>query len=71
VTVHVVKTSQLPRGGEMVLPVLNKHFPYTYASEIRRINRTYLWPHKKVATADRQNNTIQLLCSDFLALYAL
>jgi hypothetical protein len=58
VTVHVARTSQVPRGGERVPPVLNKHFPYTYATEIRRVNITYLWPHKKVATTDRQNDTI-------------
>jgi hypothetical protein len=31
VTVHVERTCQVPRGGDIVPPVLNKHFPHTYA----------------------------------------
>jgi hypothetical protein len=39
VTVHGVRTSQVPRGGEMVPPHLDQHLLHLSRSYIRHVNR--------------------------------
>jgi hypothetical protein len=47
VTVYGVRTSRVPRVVLALLPPLHEHFPHTYTSEIRHVNRHYLWPYKR------------------------
>jgi hypothetical protein len=54
----------------MVPPILNKHFPHTYASEIRHVNRTYLWPYEKVTITDRQTEQYNSAYVERLSLTA-
>jgi hypothetical protein len=39
VTVHGVRASQVPRGGEMVPPHLDQHLLHLSRSKIRHVNR--------------------------------
>jgi hypothetical protein len=46
VAAYEVRTSCMPRGGEMVPPLLDNQLPHTSASPRRHIYRPLIWPHR-------------------------